>query len=211
MEVVLDEISNGKSLKLMKQQRQSIIDTAKNIKSNDDTFRISTLPEVHDKLLELMDECTNNIRQVEACEKAFTLVSHDIGGNEELDLDPFEELYHARINAHIRDSSLEAEALHDLKSIIKPSDDDIIADTSGDRTWPKDPISKMNIEEAVRNKVCRHLYDRASIQQYISGGRPRKRVPCPVAGCLNKDLKVEDVESDEEINDLIESLRAGLD
>ena len=61
-----------------------------------------------------------------------------------------------------------------------------------------DPISKKPIEHPVRNKRCKHIYDKSSILKFITSmSNPR----CPNMGCVNKTTltrdSIEDVSLDE--------------
>ena len=61
-----------------------------------------------------------------------------------------------------------------------------------------DPISKKPIEHPVRNKKCKHIYDKSSILKFISSSsHPR----CPNIGCANSTplnrAAIEDVSLDD--------------
>lgn len=52
-----------------------------------------------------------------------------------------------------------------------------------------DPITKRKMEDPVKNTLCGHSYDRASILELI---RRSKRTKCPIPGCANRNPVTED-------------------
>jgi hypothetical protein len=212
METIMDDIRAGTSRQLLKEFRNRIIDTAKNIKSNEATFNISTLDLVRDRLLGLMSDYTDTIRKVEASEQAFMQTQVHLSSKDELDLNTFEEHFKTAERSSYETSNLEQDALSTLENLIvppAPRDEEVYVEAPAERTWPKDPITKTNIRKAVRNKVCNHIYDRTSIENYIDQRKANKqRVPCPVAGCRNKNTEKKDLVPDDETNNLIESLQS---
>uniref|UniRef100_A0A6G1SMH0 E3 SUMO-protein ligase NSE2 n=1 Tax=Aceria tosichella TaxID=561515 RepID=A0A6G1SMH0_9ACAR len=211
MDTLSEEIAEGKSLEVLKEYKKRIIDTAKHIKSNDATFNISTLPAACDDLTALMSNYTDLIRNIDAAERAFGIMKNDVNIAQELELSTFEELFKATVESQRRNSHLEPNAVSELKSFIlppAPRDEEVVVEAPTERTWPKDPITKTNIKKAVRNKVCNHIYDRASIENYIDQRNANhQRAPCPVAGCRHKNAEKKDLEPDDETNALIESLK----
>jgi Zinc-finger of the MIZ type in Nse subunit len=69
------------------------------------------------------------------------------------------------------------------------------APTTNHHQHLKCPISREFMMDAVRNKVCHHIYSRAGIMAHIqqSGGRPTK---CPVFGCSNRSVAVSQLDDD---------------
>eukprot|EP00569_Conticribra_weissflogii_P004135 CAMPEP_0171330652 /NCGR_PEP_ID=MMETSP0878-20121228/2160_1 /TAXON_ID=67004 /ORGANISM="Thalassiosira weissflogii, Strain CCMP1336" /LENGTH=300 /DNA_ID=CAMNT_0011831011 /DNA_START=105 /DNA_END=1007 /DNA_ORIENTATION=+ len=59
----------------------------------------------------------------------------------------------------------------------------------------KCPITGMLFEDPVRNKVCGHTYSRAGLMQMVKN---RKKT-CPVPGCANNRVSLEQVEGDDEM------------
>ncbi|KAJ2939576.1 hypothetical protein O0L34_g14289 [Tuta absoluta] len=60
-----------------------------------------------------------------------------------------------------------------------------------------DPITKKPITDPVKNKVCGHVYERASIMKLID---MKNRTRCPVAGCGHKEpIQKHNLISDEEL------------
>ncbi|XP_063621039.1 E3 SUMO-protein ligase NSE2-like [Cydia splendana] len=83
--------------------------------------------------------------------------------------------------------------LKDTRSNLEESD---LAITESDNRMI-DPITKKPIEDPVRNRLCNHVYERASIMQLLSVNR---RTKCPVVGCSNKQpVEPHHLESDEEL------------
>jgi Zinc-finger of the MIZ type in Nse subunit len=58
----------------------------------------------------------------------------------------------------------------------------------------------MYVEEPMKNIVCRHVYPRGGIMQYIymqrSGGRPSMQ--CPLPGCINTKISANQSEKNVE-------------
>ncbi|EJD76586.1 hypothetical protein LOAG_16530 [Loa loa] len=51
----------------------------------------------------------------------------------------------------------------------------------------KDPYTKQDIKDPVQNKICKHVYDRASVLANIGECKKRRLLcECPVSGCTNK-------------------------
>lgn len=74
---------------------------------------------------------------------------------------------------------------------------ELLEEESGE-TVSIDPITKKPIEHPVRNKKCKHIYDKSSFLTFIrSGNNPR----CPTMGCANRVIltaqSIEEVPSDE--------------
>lgn len=62
------------------------------------------------------------------------------------------------------------------------------------------PITGRLFVKPVKNKVCGHAYDMEGLRQYIrSKERARKKCNCPIAGCKNAEVTLNQVEEDEEI------------
>jgi E3 SUMO-protein ligase NSE2 len=65
-----------------------------------------------------------------------------------------------------------------------------------------DPMSKKQIRNPVRNSVCGHLYDKASIEDGI---KTNSRIKCPYIGCHNKNaVKLSDLKEDRELKRKLE-------
>ena len=78
---------------------------------------------------------------------------------------------------------------------VKSDDDDLeVVNNRDDVHKLKCPITATLFENPVKNKVCGHVYSRAGIQQVIKN----KKTTCPIAGCTNNRLSMQQLEEDEE-------------
>lgn len=59
-----------------------------------------------------------------------------------------------------------------------------------------DPITKSMIKNPVRNKKCKHVYDKSSIVDAI---QLKGLARCPYVGCSNKNVKLADLVEDREM------------
>lgn len=211
----LDDIRDKLTISNVQKLKDAIIDCAKEIKSNDLTFQISTLPTVSDKLFSLMDCYTDILKQLDTCQQAFLSVHELVEVDEDesaerdfVDLDNYLTVFkqnhdHAK-SRYKNDNS----ARSDLTKVIRPqANDEEIQVEAPQGQIPKDPITKKDIVFAVRSRICKHVFDKTSIEDYISQceSAMRTRVKCPLAGCTNKNLTKKELEPDEEINKLIQS------
>jgi hypothetical protein len=74
-------------------------------------------------------------------------------------------------------------------------------------TIPIDPYNKKEIEFAVRNKKCKHIYDKTSFEQQVTQTRKPR---CPYIGCNNREeMSLSSVEVDLATNALIEKIKSG--
>jgi len=80
-------------------------------------------------------------------------------------------------------------------------DEDLVC--AEEETQYIDPWSKKRIETPVRNKSCKHIYDKSTAMKMIS--RSKGKVKCPVVGCGNNNLKSQDLEVDQKIMKIIQS------
>merc|ERR1712200_127364 len=86
------------------------------------------------------------------------------------------------------------------------SDDDLIVVKTEHNTI--DPITKKEIEEPVKNKLCGHVYEKSSIYSMIELARSQsKSVRCPYLGCNQKDFTKKDLLKDKEVKEHIEKVR----
>lgn len=217
MESHLTDIRSNTALKRLDALQASIIDCAKNIKSNDAVFKISTLPSVTEKLKNLMDEYGAIYQDVEADQKAFLQVYEEVALIDE-DGDESEDYIETQIfknkfediakkekkklsKTHIN------EAKKKLKAVISPEDEDVQFEAPA-RQIPKDPITKKDIRIAVKSTVCNHIYDKEGIEEYFTQKEKakKKNIQCPVAGCLNRSMARSEIVLDEETNNFIQSL-----
>eukprot|EP00939_MAST-03C_sp_MAST-3C-sp1_P003898 g3898.t1 len=63
------------------------------------------------------------------------------------------------------------------------------------------PLSQTRFVKPMKNKRCKHVVSDASAIQYC---RRRERLPCPVAGCNNKNFLYRDLEHDEDMEELVD-------
>jgi len=94
----------------------------------------------------------------------------------------------------------------EMEQIIKKAggsdddDDDIVCTETNEYI---DPWSKKNIEIPVKNKICGHVYDKATALKMCA--RAKGKVKCPVVGCVNNGFKSADLEEDQQIKRIIQS------
>ena len=76
---------------------------------------------------------------------------------------------------------------------------------------PIDPFTQKEIEIPVVNRVCKHVYDKTSITNYINqraqGGRSGR---CPTIGCLNRNVTFNDLIEDKELKEKIDRLKHNM-
>jgi len=78
-------------------------------------------------------------------------------------------------------------------------DDDIeITETQNASSSLKCPITGKLIEDAVKNKLCKHVYSREGITAHIHSSGSGGRAKCPAAGCSNTTVTMDQLEDDYE-------------
>lgn len=212
MESQLEDIRNSTTLKIIQQLEDSIIDCAKNFKSNDATFNINTLPTFSQKLIELMGKYSETSRKILACQGAFVnihgqLEEEDAGELDEYaDTNKYMNLFDKFVRDEFKSLTKNTKSVTELKKIIN-MDEEIRVEAPSCNQIPKDPITKMDISFAVRSSVCNHVYDKNSIELYITQKEStKKRIQCPQAGCANKNMTKGELVADNDVNKLIQSL-----
>uniref|UniRef100_A0A914CQZ4 E3 SUMO-protein ligase NSE2 n=1 Tax=Acrobeloides nanus TaxID=290746 RepID=A0A914CQZ4_9BILA len=71
------------------------------------------------------------------------------------------------------------------------ADDDVEMEVTSMTYSRKDPITKKDIENPYKNKICQHVYDKGSIQDYITQNKAHRRLcQCPIPSCPNKKALV---------------------
>lgn len=214
MEAQLEDIREGATLKFVKQLRDNINDCAKNIRSNDDTFKLSTIQSVTDKFIDLMSSYVDTVQGIESSQRAFITISAKVEDEESgqveeyADLDAYTKLFEETVVRENENSSTnEIEAQVELEKIIRPYVDEDIQVEAPSLRVPKDPITKQDIKIAMMNTNCRHIYDKETIEEYFAQKeKSNKRVQCPQAGCANRNMRRDELVLDEETNKLIQSL-----
>lgn len=207
-EAVKHDIQQGTSRKRLARFHEILVDCAKEIKSNDDAFKISTYPQVSSELEELNKMYRSTMSSLKASEERVIKNLIKIGNmrsSEYIDLALVKEEFQEADNS-IND---EADA-PDLNALIQnlPSDGDdvVLAEGSINKLIPRDPITKKLIQEAVRSRLCFHTYEKSSIEAYMeqkSKTRSAGRVKCPVAGCAVTSMRKNDLEPDDEMSKII--------
>ena len=93
----------------------------------------------------------------------------------------------------------------DVESVGGESD---LAATSYTRSLV-DPFTQRDMEEPVKNVICGHSYEKASILKMIQDSK-KNGVKCPALGCANRRLMVkEDLVDDLELKRVIQKKRLG--
>lgn len=193
MEPHIADIKENTIKESLNQLKACILDCTRNIKSNDDSFGISTFPVVKGKLDEAMEDYHRILKSTEASRTAFLSTYETIEDkevDEYVDLENFTREFQKKIEDEINKASAEPE-------------EEIVLENP--HTHPKDPISRQNIKFAIKSNVCGHIYDKEVILNYFQQ-RKNKTVKCPQAGCANKNMKLDELVDDEETNLLIQSL-----
>lgn len=214
MEAQLEDIRENSTLEFVKQLRKNINDCAKNIKSNDNTFKLSTIQSVTDKITDLMGRYVDIIQDVESTQKAFLSVSGKVEDEESrqvdeyADLSTYSKLFTDTVKQESQSSTTnEIEATAELEKIIRPYVDEDIQEEATSLQIPKDPITKQDVRVAMKSTKCKHIYDKDTIEEYfLQKQKSHKRVQCPHAGCINRDMERKELVIDEETNKLIHSL-----
>jgi SUMO ligase MMS21 Smc5/6 complex component len=75
------------------------------------------------------------------------------------------------------------------------ADEDFAIENSQTDHIPMDPFTRHEVQEPLRNKHCKHVYDKEGITNYINQSRKAR---CPVIGCNNRQVIT--------FNDLVEDL-----
>ena len=65
----------------------------------------------------------------------------------------------------------------------------------------KCPVTGKLYEEPCKSKVCHHVYSRAGIMEYIRS--KRGTCPCPVGGCGNQNVTIDQLEKDVEMEMMV--------
>jgi hypothetical protein len=83
-----------------------------------------------------------------------------------------------------------------------PTDDDLeVLPSEGGNTQQslKCPIAGTLLEAPMKNKICKHVYSNAVVQDYLKRG-PK---PCPIVGCRNQHITLQQLEPDMETEILV--------
>ncbi|CAG7835415.1 unnamed protein product [Allacma fusca] len=89
----------------------------------------------------------------------------------------------------------------EMETEVEESGDESEVDVDSEATIAivtKDPLTKKEIKNPVKNKICNHIYDEKTILNYMKS--QHNNVICPYAGCTNKTvLKKDHFEHDEQL------------
>ena len=77
-------------------------------------------------------------------------------------------------------------------------DDDIEITETQNASSLKCPITGKLIEDAVKNKLCKHVYSREGITAHIHSSGSGGRAKCPATGCSNTTVTLDQLEDDYE-------------
>lgn len=201
----------------VKQLKQCIIQHSKHIKSNDETFQLSTLPKISKDVVKVMNSYVETIRRIEASQKAITdvqaTIEQDSFYNEDddiqeefLDDNAYKVQFHACIEEELASSTREENAKLELDRLLFNNVD--IVEEVNQFTIPKDPITQQEIVTAVKSSKCKHIYDKDGIYAYFRQKEAnKKQVRCPHIGCTNKNMSRSEIVPDEDTNRKIQELR----
>lgn len=104
-------------------------------------------------------------------------------------------------------------AIRELQEVPENDEDEDFAEINTQQLdkIPIDPFTQKEIEIPVVNKVCKHVYDKISITNYINqraqGGQSGK---CPQIGCQNRNVTFNDLIEDKELKEKIDRLRHNM-
>lgn len=217
MEAQIEDIQEHRTSQQLNKLKDILIDCTRNIKSNDETFSISTLPSISTKLTKIVDDIAEAMNRLEASQSAF-LELNDLVENIEAEVGPDEIVQSAIFSNKYEDSVKEKynklrqsnrdkkRILTELNKILRPIEEDVQVEAPT-LTIPKDPITKRDIRIAVRSTVCNHVYDQEGIEDYFKQKELAKKrnIKCPQAGCTNKTMTREELVPDDELNRFIQS------
>lgn len=96
--------------------------------------------------------------------------------------------------------------LGEYKQQNADEDIEVVQNTASTQPYLKCPITAMYMVDAVRNKVCGHVYSRAGIEAHLRNNRK-----CPVAGCNNTNVTLSQLEDDLETQQNVRKEKRRLD
>eukprot|EP00752_Nemacystus_decipiens_P014752 g13135.t1 len=124
---------------------------------------------------------------------------------EQMNLEYFLQIMRAKVSSDMEGADQRALESNEYKEVMKkvmpPDDDDddedVVPSGGTQQVSLKCPITSTTIVDPVKNKVCKHTYGRAAIEQHIRIGGGHK-AKCPVAGCSN-EVTMGDMVEDKEM------------
>ncbi|CAD5118644.1 DgyrCDS7332 [Dimorphilus gyrociliatus] len=102
----------------------------------------------------------------------------------------------------------ESSANTSIESKDCDEDEDVIV--ASEKVSVKCPITQVVMKEAMLNKKCKHSYDLNGITSYLNT-RKGKATQCPVSGCTNKCVEMNDLLPNVKLQNLINRKRTELD
>lgn len=213
---MIHEITSGSVRRNIEQVDNIILDCAKSLKTSDNVYKLNLLPDASSKLLKSMKSHVDTMTEIDSNERAFRDIFrkiqdkkvHDLNNPEYFETSEFLNDFGNLVATGSQRQSTTSPRLHELESIIssaRPTEDEEMVIEEPERPEiPKDPISKTTIQIAVRSKTCKHIYDKETVEKYIVS-KKTKKARCPLAGCTNTNLDIDDLQIDEDINKLIQS------
>uniref|UniRef100_A0A1A9X4V9 E3 SUMO-protein ligase NSE2 n=1 Tax=Glossina brevipalpis TaxID=37001 RepID=A0A1A9X4V9_9MUSC len=137
------------------------------------------------RMCEIKYDAIRNAKAAEAAKEARTLAEFE--DNYKRALEEQAEFFDAKKTkeyknfvARFKQMEKEHSASADAASSSNANDDMMIEG----EICIKDPLTKMTMQNPVKNRKCGHRYEKSSIMNHIEG----KNQPCPVAGCPNKQF-----------------------
>jgi DNA polymerase III alpha subunit (gram-positive type) len=133
-----------------------------------------------------------------------------------------EQICRDRLYVDLMETLKEARETSSLHSAFDPQPDEMDTDEdgSGEETEvdvddeatlaipTKDPLTKKDIKNPVKNKHCGHVYDEKPILNYMK--THQNKAKCPYAGCTNSNiLKKDHLESDEQLTKKVAKKQKG--
>lgn len=91
--------------------------------------------------------------------------------------------------------------------VEEEADDDLMTISNDEERIPIDPFSKTEIRNPVKNKTCGHVYDGDQLRKVLEGRGANQRQRCPIVGCSNRAVTLEDCAVDHKTKALIQRLR----
>lgn len=218
MDNQLEEINSGYNTRLIAPIGKTVLDFAKYLKNDDSVFDLSSLSEFTPRILDAMNSHVQVMRKNHALDDAYKKMYREIRASwddepsDYFDWNEYGKNFDKLIAQELKkaETGPQSRLVEDLRKITNTQQtqgEEIVVEAPILQI-PKDPITKKDIKFAVRSRRCKHVYDKESIENFIttSLANNRPRIRCPIAGCTNSDLSIDDLENDDETNNLIESV-----
>lgn len=201
--------------------RKALINCTRHIKSNDDTFKISTLSLINQDITDIMKSYTNTQLRMQASQHAYETTTKELNNMLDERTEEQEGIY---IDDMVYKQKLEINTTNELNRISRKSGSgfeeidalinpesmpDLVEEIQETEFQiPRDPITQHEIGIAVKSKKCNHIYDKEGIEKYFEQkAKTKKSIRCPHIGCSNKQLTREQIVIDDATNAKIEKVR----